>query len=277
MERPESALRWLAMFLPPAMSASENKISSSLASNQHFQDGGSAYANFRPTYPPELAAHLSGLCAHRNRALDVGCGNGQLSAQLADHFEHADASDVSADQLKNAAQRDNLHYQLGSAEHLAFEASSIDLITVAQAAHWFDLPRFYAEVERIAAPGAVLALISYSVLSIEPPLAERFDRFYVDDLASFWPPERRHVERGYRDLPFPFEELDPPSLDIVRQWDCAHFLGYVETWSAVKAARRQGQGDLIDAFCQDARRLWPGSGQQALKIVWPIRMRLARL
>ncbi len=244
----------------------------------HFQDGGFAYASFRPSYPPELAAYLAQLSPEpRQRALDVGCGNGQLSALLAAHFERVDASDVSADQLANAAKRDNLHYQQGSAEHLDFEAGVMDLITVAQAAHWFDLPRFYDEVRRVAAPGAILALISYSVLSIEAPLSERFDRFYGQELAGFWPPERRHVERGYADLPFPFEELEPPALEIERHWDCAHFLGYVETWSAVKAARRKGQGAVIDAFCQDAQALWPEAGARSLKIVWPIRMRLARL
>ncbi len=249
-----------------------------IAADQHFQDGGSAYASYRPAYPQAVADYLADLAPAHGRALDLGCGNGQLSALLAKRFGRVDASDVSADQLANAEQGSNLYYHHAPAENLPFEADSIDLITVAQAAHWFDLPRFYEEARRVAAPGAVLALISYSVLSIEVPLAEQFDRFYGSDLADFWPPERRHVERGYADLPFPFTPLSPPDdLEIERHWDCAHFLGYVETWSAVKAARRQGHAATIDAFHRDARAVWPLGGAQKLKIVWPIRMRLARL
>lgn len=139
------------------------------AANQHFQDGGATYASYRPSYPPELADYLSGLAQGRARALDVGCGNGQLSAMLADRFEREDASDVSADQLASAEPRANLTYHHAPAESLPFDKASMQLITVAQAAHWFDLPRFYDEVRRIAAARAVLALVSYSVLSIAPP------------------------------------------------------------------------------------------------------------
>jgi SAM-dependent methyltransferase len=245
------------------------------AADQHFQHGGSGYAAYRPTYPSALARQLTALAPNQQRALDVGCGTGQLSVLLADEFEAVEAVDISADQLKHAEARTNLRYQQSPAESLPFADGSMSLITVGQAAHWFDLPRFYAEAQRVAQPGAVIALVSYSVLSIAEPLSAAFQAFYAGALADFWPPERRHVERGYADLPFPFDELQAPSLRIERHWNCEAFLGYVETWSAVKAARRQGSSALVADFAQEARALWPAG--QRLKIVWPVICRLARL
>ena len=246
-----------------------------LAPDQHFQNGGGGYAAFRPTYPKALAERLAQQAPNRSLALDVGCGTGQLSVLLAEQFERVEAVDVSADQLAHAEQRGNLRYQLSPAESLPFADASMALVSVGQAAHWFDLPRFYAEAQRVAQPGALLALVTYTVMSIEAPLSASFDAFYAGSLAGYWPAERRHVERGYADLPFPFEELVAPECFIERHWDCETFLGYVETWSAVKAARRQGQAAMIERFADEARARWPQG--QSLKMVWPVKCRLGRL
>lgn len=241
--------------------------------SSHFQTGGAAYARYRPTYPPALAEALASLAPNRSLAVDVGCGAGQLSVLLAEAFERVEARDVSADQIAHAAAHPRVRYAVAPAEALGVAPCSAALITAAQAAHWFDLPRFYAEVRRIAAPGAVLALISYGVAALEGPLAERFAEFYWRDLAACWPPERRHVETGYAEFDFPFDECAPPPLRIERRWDLAALLGYVETWSAIKQARRRGLSDRIDAFFSDARELW-GDPATERRVTWPIAMRV---
>jgi SAM-dependent methyltransferase len=129
-----------------------------LAPDQHFQNGGGGYAAFRPTYPKALAERLAQQAPNRSLALDVGCGTGQLSVLLAEQFERVEAVDVSADQLAHAEQRGNLRYQLSPAESLPFADASMALVSVGQAAHWFDLPRFYVEAQRVAQPGALLGL-----------------------------------------------------------------------------------------------------------------------
>lgn len=243
---------------------------------RHFETGGGAYARFRPSYPPALAAALADLAPARDLAVDVGCGTGQLSVLLADHFERVDAFDISADQVANATPHPGVRYAVAPADALPFAASAASLVTVAQAAHWFDLPRFYAEVRRIAAPSAILALIAYAKGEVDGPLAGRFQSFYADEVGEFWPPERALIENEYRDLPFPFMELDPPELAIERDWDLASLIGYVETWSATKRARAAGEGARVDAFIADAHRLWCDP-DTTRRITWPVRIRLGRL
>lgn len=242
-----------------------------------FYQGGADYARFRPDYPPELAAYLAGLAPERSMAVDIGCGNGQLTATLADHFDRVLGLDPSADQLASAARAANLTYLCAPAEVLPVQDASASLITAAQAAHWFDLPAFYAEARRIARPGAIIALISYGVPVLETPaLQARFDRFYRTEIDPYWPPERKLVESGYRGIDFPFAEFEAPPLSITRDWDRAGFLGYVSTWSALKKARAAGQAGIAEEFARDLVTLWP-EAERAERITWPISMRIGRI
>lgn len=251
-------------------------MSSSGARPNWFADGGEGYARFRPDYPPELADHLAGLCGRQSLAVDVGCGNGQLTTLLAAHFEAVVGVDPSADQIANAREAEGVRYVESPAERLPLPDGVADLVTAAQAAHWFDLPAFYREVRRIAAPGAVLALITYDIPRLGPPLDERFLRFYRVETDSFWSPERDLVDSGYQGLDFPFEELGPPRLEIHKEWTLAQFLGYIATWSAVRKARAAGQEHILEAFAADLAVLW-GDAEQRRAVTWPIHMRIGRI
>lgn len=246
------------------------------SSRRHFETEGDAYARYRPTYPPSLATLLAGLAPDRERAVDVGCGNGQLSVLLAEHFDAVDACDVSRDQVANAIPHPKVRYSVAPAEALPVDAAGASLVTAAQAAHWFDLPAFYGEVRRIGKPGAVLALISYMNAEVEGPLAKRFESFYARDIADFWPPERLIVERGYVDLAFPFDELNAPVMSIERDWNLSSLLGYVETWSATRRARAAGEAARVEAFIADAQGLW-GDPKIRRRATWPVRLRLGKL
>ena len=241
-----------------------------------FDRGGAAYAAFRPDYPPELAASLASVSPGRALAVDVGCGAGQLTVALARHFEAVIGVDPGADQIAHAGAHPRVRYVVAPAEATGLEPGRVDLITAAQAAHWFDLDAFYAEVLRLAAPGAILALITYGAPVLEPDLRARFDRFYGAEIGPFWPPERRLVDTGYAGMAFPFEELATPAFAIRRDWSPAEFLGYVGTWSAARQARKAGRGDLLDAFVEDMLRLW-GAPDRRRPVVWPIRLRLGRV
>lgn len=244
-------------------------------SRNWFDQGGQAYARFRPEYPPALAACLASLAPNDGIAVDVGCGNGQLTQLLAAHFEHVVGLDPSADQIANAIPNARIDYQCAPAERLPLPEASATLITAAQAAHWFDLPAFYAEVRRVAMPGAILALVSYGVLSLEPALDERFKKFYWDEIGPYWPPERTLVDSGYATIDFPFEEIAPPALEIRLDWTLDQFLGYLQTWSAVRKAREAGQDALLLDFASDLAGLW-GDPQVKRPVVWPIAMRIGK-
>lgn len=241
-----------------------------------FDQGGQAYARFRPEYPAELAAYLASVTPERALAVDVGCGSGQLTRQLAEHFQTVIGFDPSADQIAHAAAQQNVSYACAPAEHLPLPERSTSLITAAQAAHWFDLPRFYAEVRRVAQPGAILALISYGVLRLAGALGERFEQFYWKEIGPYWPAERKLVDSGYATLDFPFAEFAGPEIAIRLEWNLAEFLGYVSTWSALRSAREAGREDLLQRFAADMAERW-GDPATRHALSWPINMRIGRL
>jgi SAM-dependent methyltransferase len=241
-----------------------------------FDQGGRAYARFRPEYPRELAAFLASAAPDGGLAVDVGCGNGQLTQLLAPYFNRVVGLDPSADQIANAVPNERIQYACAPAEQLPVLDASASLVTAAQAAHWFDLPAFYREVRRIAVPGAVVALVSYGVLRLEPLLDERFQAFYRDEIGPYWPPERKLVDTGYATIAFPFEELAPPSLDIRLDWHLSDFIGYVLTWSATRSAREAGKDALLMAFFDDIAALW-GDPNAKRPVSWPINMRIGRV
>ncbi len=248
-----------------------------MASVNWFDRGGGAYAQFRPDYPPELAEALAGLAPRRDLAVDVGCGSGQLTAQLGDHFAQVVGLDPSEAQIANARPHPRLRYRVAPAEALPLADGMADLITAAQAAHWFDRLAFYAEARRIAAPGAAIALISYGVMAIaDAALNARFLRFYHDEIGPFWPPERKLVDGGYAGIGFPFSPLPAPALSITRDWDLAAFMGYLSTWSATRSAREAGHGAVLTRFAAEFAPLW-GDPARVRRVDWPIAMRLGRL
>lgn len=242
----------------------------------HFSSNSANYAANRPSYPAELAAFLAGeALPERELALDCGCGNGQLSVLLAEHFDRVVATDASAQQIAAASQHPRVTYRVACADASGLEPQSADLITVAQAAHWFDLDAFYAEVRRVAKPGALLALIAYGPFIAEADIRAATQDFYANVLGRYWPPERKLVEDGYRSLPFPFKEIAVPEMAIERQWTRDQLLAYVETWSAVRAMERAvGRGPFED-FANALGAIWPDDGTRAFP--WPLAIRAARV
>lgn len=241
-----------------------------------FDRGGQVYARFRPEYPLGLAHFLAETAPSRDCAVDVGCGNGQLTVQLAAHFDQVVGLDPSADQITNARVQKGVRYICAPAENLPLPDRSASLITAAQAAHWFDLPTFYAEARRIATEGALIALISYGVLQLLGDLQERFSRFYHGEIGPYWPPERKLVDRGYRDMSFPFEEREAPEMEIQRAWELDDFLGYLSTWSAVQRVNDAGREDILTGFVRDISLLW-GDPMKKQPLSWPINMRVGTL
>lgn len=246
------------------------------AGRNWFAHGGASYARFRPHYPPALIAWLAALPAARRLAVDVGCGNGQLTAALAGKFDLVVGVDPSPGQLAQARFGAGLRYACATAEQLPLAAASADLVVVAQAAHWFDLPRFYAEVRRVARSGASLALVSYGVLRLPNDLMPCFGHFYDELIRPWWPPQRQLVDDGYRGLPFPFRELQAPRMQITQHWRAQDFVGYVATWSAVRRLHEAGQARVLTRFAEEIAALW-GDGRVLRPVSWPLNLRVGAL
>lgn len=242
----------------------------------HFSTGSDAYAAYRPTYPAKLVEELANVSPGHKLALDCGCGTGQLSVLLAERFESVMATDASAAQINKAEPHKRVSYRTALAENSGLDDSTADLITVAQAAHWLDLKKFYTEVRRVARPHAVLALITYGVLHVEGDAEPAVQKFYYEIVGPYWPPERRHVEDGYRSLPFPFREIPFPSLSMEVSWTLADLRGYISTWSATKAAEKALGMDTVMQFEAQVRECW-GDPQTPRRVEWPLSLRIGRV
>jgi SAM-dependent methyltransferase len=246
------------------------------AKKNWFSDGGAAYADFRPDYPAALAEWIASLAAHHDCAIDVGCGSGQFTIGLAQHFRSVIGIDPSESQLAHAKRHSAITYRLGRAEALPVEAESADVLTVAQAAHWLGIERFYEEARRIVKPGGILALFSYGRMEIEAPCNGRFQQFYAEEIGPYWPAERKLVDNGCRNLAFPFDEIPAPNLAIRQNWDLPALLGYIGTWSATKKALEAGKTGLLETFGRDFSEIW-GDPAQSVAISWPIAIRATRI
>jgi SAM-dependent methyltransferase len=235
------------------------------------------YANFRPGYPPELFAWLARMAPARGTAWDCGCGSGQASVALADHFTQVYATDVSPEQIAAARAHPRVLYSVAPAEKSGLGADSVDLVTVAQALHWFDVEAFYAEARRVARRGAVIAVWNYPRPTFSDPVLDRlFLDFYSDVVGPYWPPERRHIEANYRTLPFPFEELPHPSFGLALEWTLGQVLGYVSSWSATSRYRQALGQDPLPQLLATLGPAWPGDGAR-VTVRMPIGLRVAKL
>ena len=243
---------------------------------QHFLNGGEQYARFRPDYPAELAAELARLCEEHELALDVGCGSGQLTRLLSPYFAEVVGSDSSAGQIQHAVKADNIRYVCEAAEQISLVDHSADLLVVAQAAHWFDLDRFYREARRVLKPGGMIALVSYGVPYLEDAANSVFQQGYWQRVHRFWPAERQHVENGYLDLAFPFDPVTLAPLFIRRALNYRQLTGYIQTWSAYKCAAEQQRTEEFEAFFRNLERAWCPDLQQAKTVTWPISVKAGR-
>jgi SAM-dependent methyltransferase len=238
----------------------------------HFSRQAADYAKFRPAYPQELFDYLKNIAPSRQLAWDCGTGNGQAAVELASVFDSVIATDASEKQITNAAMHDRVDYRVAPAEDSGIDSRSVDLIMVAQALHWFDLDRFYAEAQRVLKPDGVLAASAYNLLQIEPVIDEVVNRYYYEVVGPFWPPERRLVER-FAHLPFSFREIGALKFEMRASWNLDHLAGYLRTWSSTQRFIAVKGSDPLKQITQELRTVW-GDPQQARKVIWPLTLRI---
>ncbi len=243
----------------------------------HFSPVAADYAQYRPRYPAELFQWLASQVLNHNTAWDCAAGSGQASVDLAAHFTRVIATDISAAQLDAAPVCPNISYRVASAENSGLESQSVDLICVAQALHWFDLERFYAEVRRVLTPHGILAAWTYNLFTIEGDTVNTcVNYFYEHTVGAYWPPERQIVASGYRTLPFPFREITPPELQMQTQWTLAQLSGYLRSWSATGRYQQSTGIDPVLALSAELASLW-GDPDQPRRIDWPLAIRVGCL
>jgi len=241
----------------------------------YFSRQAALYAQSRPTYPEELFDYLAGLVREKNLCWDCATGNGQAAVSLSKYFKKVIATDGSKQQLAVAPAIANIEYREALAEKSGLPDHCTDLITVAQAAHWFDPDKFYAEARRVAKKGSILAIWTYSEAQISPEIDKIVEKFEYGFLEKYWPDQRWYVRNKYQTLPFPFKAFDAPILACKMSWNKAQWLNYVQSWSAYEKYKIKNGAEPLPVLLQDLDKLWPDA--EIKSVTWPIHLKCTRL
>jgi ubiquinone/menaquinone biosynthesis C-methylase UbiE len=242
----------------------------------HFSGVSAAYAAFRPRYPDALFDCLAGAAPAREAAWDCATGNGQAALGLARHFARVIATDASDAQIAHATPHPRITYRVAVADRCGLGDRSVDLVTVAQAAHWLDRPRFYAEAQRVLRPAGVIALWSYWDFTIAPEIDPILRAFHKETVGPFWPPERKLTEERYRTIDFPFAEFPVPELWIEQDLTLDQVAGYIRTWSATRGFVERRGHDPVNALVAELAPVWGDPGRPRLAR-WPLAVRAGRV
>jgi SAM-dependent methyltransferase len=240
-----------------------------------FSGHANLYAAFRPTYPEELYTFIFLHVSSRECAWDCGTGNGQVARRLAQDFSRVCATDISAEQLDNATMHSRIEYSVSAAEKTTFPAGSFDLITVAQALHWFDTDLFYAEARRVAKKHAAIALWGYGHIVINDQIDPLLRHFYANVVGKYWDDARRHVETEYQDIPFPFDEIQSPRFYIEQEWTMLHLVGYLESWSATQKYIRETNVNPLRELEPELKKYWGDA--EKINVRFPVFLKLGRI
>lgn len=240
----------------------------------NFSGHASDYARYRPTYPDALFAFIYERITHFGAAWDCGTGNGQVAERLAERFERVYATDLSANQLAQAPRRTNITYRVQRAEDASFDNQRFDLITVAQALHWFDLDTFYATVNQVLKPNGLLAVWGYTLLTVNDTVDALVRHLHSDTLDRYWDPERAYVDARYQTIPFPFEEIATPEFTQSLRWSLAGLVGYLNTWSAVKHYQQREGQNPVHRIEAELQRAWGTAEHKTVHV--PVFLRLGK-
>lgn len=215
---------------------------------------------------------LADCCEKRGLAWDCATGNGQAAIALTPFFDRIIATDASEAQICSAAPHSRIDYRVARAEGSGLDQSSVDLITVSQALHWFDIDRFFEEVTRVLVSGGVFSAWSYALCVVEPEIDAQVLELYLQ-IDEYWPPERRIVEDRYRSIELPMPAIAAPEFEMTANWKADAMLGYLRTWSACQHYLRERRKDPVDTIEEALRGLW---GAESRQVRWPLALKVGR-
>ncbi|KAL5711981.1 hypothetical protein ACHQM5_014197 [Ranunculus cassubicifolius] len=248
------------------------------------------YQETRPNYPPNLFQFISYKTPEHHLVWDVGTGSGQAAIHLAGIYKNVVGTDTSAQQLSHASKLPNIHYKqtdpnmsLSQLENDVAASGTVDLVTVAQAVHWFDLPTFYEQVKLVLKkPNGVLAVWCY----IEPVVNKAVDAVFwklYNESGPYWAPARKIVDDRYRNIDFPFEPVDgedhtgPFEFVTERSMDLNAYLTYIRSWSSYQTAKAKGVEFLTEEVIENFERAWASEGENQKVVRYPVFLRIGRV
>lgn len=239
----------------------------------HFSKQSSKYARYRPVYPQFLYDYVLSFVLENKVAWDCATGNGQVARVLSGYFEKVIATDASRNQLLNSVKKENIFYLESLAEYSGIKENTINLVTVAQALHWFDFEPFYNEVRRVARDRAIIAVWAYGLHEISTPVDRVIKHFYTDIVGNYWPKERIYIDERYFPIPFPFKVIKSPEFKMELYWDLSELTGYLYTWSSVQKFIQKNNRNPLNEIEDNLKISW-GDEKEKKKIIWPLYFKL---
>ncbi len=242
-----------------------------------FSKQAETYKKYRPKYPEKLYREIIQFVRTKDVCWDCGTGNGQVATELSKHFKKVYATDVSKEQLANAQKKGNISYRVERAENTNFDDNQFDLITVAQAMHWFDQDVFNQEVKRVSKTEGVISIWGYGLLRITTPINELIDSFYHDIIGPYWNQERKHIDNAYTSIKFDFEQInDDRDRFMTVNWNLEQLEGYFNSWSGVQNYMAKNNGaNPVTVLVQNLSQFWEYSTIK--EINFPIFLKVGRV
>jgi SAM-dependent methyltransferase len=243
----------------------------------HFSERASLYAAYRPHYPDALFDFVARLTSEHKLALDCGTGNGQAAIGLTGRFDKVVATDPSSEQIRNATQHPKIEYRVAPADACGLPTRSVNLVTAAQALHWFVAEKFFAEAKRVLVADGAVAVWGYGDPILDTaPLHETLHEYNRVLLGPYWAPERQLLLDGYKGIPFPFAEVEAPAFELRMNWTLPELAGYLRTWSAAANYANEHRTDPVTRVEKELTAHW-GDPRSARVIRWPLHIRAGKL
>lgn len=240
----------------------------------HFSGHASLYATYRPRYPGTLYDWLASVAPGAELAWDVGTGNGQVAQGLVTRFARVIATDPSSKQLANAEPHARIKY-IESKYASGASPGAVQLVTVGQAIHWFELEAFFSEVRQVLTPKGIVAAFAYAHSRVTPAIDAIVRRYHDVTLAGYWAPEHHLIHAGYKTLAMPIAEIAAPSFELCEEWSLAQYLGFLRTWSSTQKLLAAGGEGRVLALEAELTEAW--GTVRTRQVMWPLVMRAGPL
>lgn len=230
-----------------------------------FDKDSRSYNLHRPTYPEEVYSFLSGLCIDKELTWDCACGNGQVARGLIKHFKKIEATDMSENQIEHAYKDKKITYSLQKSESTNFPDSCFDLICVAEAIHWFDIPAFFKEVTRTLKKGGIFAMWGYCNLKVGPDVNRILADTMIKPLVPYFSPKTKLLREKYETIEFPYGKIETPEFKMLVNWNLDQYIDYIRTWSAFKLYSENNPGEiLLDQLAEKLSGIWKPEKTRAI-------------
>lgn len=224
------------------------------------------YFQYRPRYPKQLYEFINSVCESKEVVWDSACGNGQVAVDISKYFSIVEASDIHENQIKNAFEKDNVHYSLQNSEATNYPDNFFDAVCVAQALHWFNLDAFFYEVKRVLKKEGLFFCWGYSFFKINDEIDQIITDFLLKEIEPFWSENNRLLHHEYVEITFPFKKIETPDFEMKEKWQLNQLLEYLSTWSAVKLYNKNKPTNIIDELALNLSKCWNENEIKEIKI-----------